>query len=121
MGVAGRRVCLLAVVLAAGLAASSANASWATNGTVSGIEPLSPQGASNVMFFVQNGTRSTSPAPPACATNQRWVINLNSPSGQAMASTVLTAYSLGKPVMIQGTGACADWPDSESILYVYMP
>jgi hypothetical protein len=32
-----------------------------------------------------------------------------------MAATVLTAFSLRKPVNVTGTGTCPIWPDSESV------
>jgi hypothetical protein len=102
------------------LAASSASAGSAGLGSVSYILPLSSgAGSSQLMFF---NISSLPSGHPACATNTgRWVINVSTPAGQAMASLILTAYSLGKQITVQGTGACTDWPDTESVNYLVMP
>lgn len=70
--------------------------------------------AGGVIIFSQQGTRSTR---PACATMDRWVIGANTPGGQAIASTLLTAYISGKKIIVQGTGSSADWSDTESVNY----
>jgi len=71
-----------------------------------------------VVYFNQNGTRT---GQPACATQNRWSINTTTAKGQAMLSVLLTAYASGKPISIQGTGDCRDWPDTESIDYFFLP
>lgn len=64
------------------------------------------------LFFSQSGTRTT---PPTCATLDRFVIDVNAPSGQAEAAVLLTALAQNKRVSVTGTGACADWGDTESV------
>jgi hypothetical protein len=113
------RYAALCCALGTSLVASAAGAGSAPPGTVSNILPQSYSASSQLFFFNQSATPA---GHPACATAAgRWVINVATPAGQAMASVILTAYSLGKPVSVMGTGACADWGDTESVLYVVMP
>ena len=109
----------LVCALGTSLLASPAGAGSAPLGTVSYLLPQSDTASSQLFFFNPSGTPV---GHPACATStNRWVINLALPAGQAMASVVLTAYSLGKPITVTGTGACTDWGDTESVLFVAMP
>lgn len=90
---------------------SPAAASFAQAGTITsfGVE----QGK---VFFITNGQRGPM---PACGTVQRWVFNGATAQGQAMMSALLTYYATGKQVIVQGTGACADWSDTESVEYLW--
>ncbi len=36
-----------------------------------------------------------------------------------MMSALLTYYASGKQIVVQGTGACADWGDTESVEYIW--
>ena len=67
------------------------------------------------LFFEQDGTRSGS---PSCATVSRWVIDTTTAAGQSMAATVLSAYSLGRSVQVEGTQECGAWGDTETVNYV---
>jgi hypothetical protein len=69
------------------------------------------------VFVTQNGSRSTR---PACAVDPRWVINGSTETGKAMLASMLTAYATNRQILILGTGACADWGDSESIAAFYI-
>jgi hypothetical protein len=66
-------------------------------------------------FFQLSGTRTTK---PACATMDRWVFDNSTTKGQAMISTLLTAYASRKQVAIGGTCSCGDWADIESVSYI---
>ena len=99
--------------LAVGLSTAPAAAGQAAYGTVYNVMPY--LNGSGLMFFSQAGSTT---GHPACATQPRWVINLSTPGGQAAASTIITAYATGKPIAVTGTGSCADWGDTESILFV---
>ena len=80
-------------------------------GPISGVLPHSSGG----LFFVQTGTRSSA---PSCATvTQRWVINVATAQGQAMAAALLTAYMAHKRITVQGTGDCGVWADTETVSY----
>lgn len=69
-------------------------------------------------FFNSTGVRS---AAPACASAvNRWVINTGTPQGQAIAATLLTAQSMRKRVIVNGTGNCAVWPDTETVEYILL-
>lgn len=69
---------------------------------------------SGILTFTTNGTRT---ARPACAILDRWVIPANTSAGQFMASTILTALSMRKRIVIRGTGTCAFWGDTETVHY----
>ena len=66
-------------------------------------------------FFHHDGSRT---ARPTCATQDRWVINLSTQTGQAMYAAVLTAIASGRKIMVHGAGTCSVWGDTESITYV---
>lgn len=69
------------------------------------------------VFFFTNGSRG---GMPSCASaGARWVFNGATAEGQAMMSVLLTYYASGKLVVVQGTGACADWGDTESVEYIW--
>lgn len=92
------------------LSSRAAFASVAGPGSVSNINAAS---TSDITFLVA-GTRT---APPTCATNTRLVFKTNTPGGQAMLATMLTAYSQGRDLLVFGTGACTDITDSETVSY----
>jgi hypothetical protein len=83
-------------------------------------------GALSYVHFFQNGvvlvvTSGTRVGLPACATTQpnRFAIDVNTAGGRAQAAGLMMAYTAGKNVVIQGTGACNVYSDSESIDYFY--
>jgi hypothetical protein len=91
---------------------SPADASFAQSGQITtfGVE----QGK---VFFITTGSRDSM---PACATaGNRWVFDGSTAKGQAMMSALLTYKAMGKQVIVQGTGACADWGDTESVEYIW--
>lgn len=93
-------------------------ASPAFAGSASGGKVTQLVSANTSFGFVTNGTRSAVPTCASGAPNQ-WVIDMSTPAGQGMAATVLTAFSLGKTVDIQGSGACSTiQPNVEAVQYV---
>jgi hypothetical protein len=64
--------------------------------------------------FYQTGTRT---ARPTCSVTDRWVISTNNAAGQAMASALLTAWSLHKQISVIGSGVCDIWGDTETVSY----
>ena len=56
--------------------------------------------------------------PPSCAVHPRWGIDTTAAAGQSMAATVLSAYALGKSVVVEGTAECGVWGDTETANYV---
>ena len=107
---AWRRSCgVMALALLAVSAPAVAGSS--ALGSITGVLPHSSGG----LFFAQTGTRS---AAPSCATViQRWVINVTTAEGQAMAAALLTAYMAHKRITVQGTGDCGVWADTETVNY----
>lgn len=75
-------------------------------------------------LYVQNGvvifgvSGNVSGSWPACATTQRYAIEVTSAAGQAYYSAVLSAKMAGKLIVVYGNGACSNWADSESVNYV---
>jgi hypothetical protein len=102
------RYLTMALMLAA---SSPLFASTSSQGTINTVQPI---GGAGLVFF-QNGSRDTR---PACATAPRWVIDVSSNTGQVMASTLLTAYSLGKKIVVVGTGNCYIVGDTETVYYI---
>ncbi|KRA60416.1 hypothetical protein ASD79_09300 [Caulobacter sp. Root655] len=104
------RLPLLIVVLMAGLAEPA----WASSqgpGMASSIST----GSDGMVWFAHNGTRTGS-LPGCAAANGLWVFTATTAAGQAMLANLLAATAAGKPVSIQGSGACIG--DHESIAYI---
>lgn len=59
---------------------------------------------------------------PACSsgTSARWALAAGTANGKVLLAGLLTAIARGKEVRIIGTGACADWGDSESVYYFWV-
>jgi len=88
--------------------AAPAISSSSTAGSISNITP----NAAGRVFFQHSGTHT---ARPSCATLDRWVIDTTTAGGQALLSALLTAYSTGKQIQIDGTGNCSAWGDTETV------
>lgn len=106
----------LALALAAGLSPLMSTAALASNagaGTINTVI-VNSQGKA---FFTQTGSRS---GQPSCATTEpnRWAFDVTTAKGQAMLALVLTAYSAGKQVTVNGIGSCPDWGDTETVDYI---
>jgi hypothetical protein len=106
------RVFLLGVAFALMLG-EAAQASSSTDGTVTSLTVV-PGG---IAIFHENGVRS---ARPACSTEARWAINVNTAEGQAKFAALVAAYSAGKPVWVYGTGQCDLWADTETVNYFWV-
>ena len=73
--------------------ANSANAGSAS-GYITGLNTE----AGSAKFYVTNGHANG----PGCAVSQRWAVDITTPAGQTMWSTILTAYSQHKNVQVGG-------------------
>lgn len=93
--------------------AATAVAGGSGSGFIVGINSEAGSGK-----FQTNGGH---PNAPACATTGRWAVDVTTPAGQAMWSTILTAYSQNRPVTVGGFGQCNVWPDSETVQWVQLP
>jgi len=101
-------------ILCLGMSASTSFASFSDNGLID--HPLI--NSAGIAFFYQGGTRTSIANCQGSTVQKRWAFNTNTLKGQAMLSTVLTAYATGKPVVVQGTGSCSDWADSETVEWI---
>jgi hypothetical protein len=78
----------------------------------------------NNPYFMNNGvllipTDGTRSGVPACATESlRFAIDASTPAGKVQAAGILTAFSMGKKVVIWGTGGCTVWGDTETVNFL---
>lgn len=75
-------------------------ASDAATGTIYGILT---HDSGNIFFYQTSRT-----ARHACATEDRWVFDAKTPTGQAMLAVLLTAHANERNITIQGTGQCSN-------------
>ncbi len=96
------------------LTAAPAASSSADYGFVSSVYAT----ASGAILFHTSGVKDG--ASPSCgaAIPSRFAIDASTVAGQAAASTLLTAYAMGKKVMVSGSGACTIWGDTETIHFI---
>ena len=66
-------------------------------------------------LFYQNGARNSA---PSCALQGRWAIYVSTPGGQAAQANVLTAFAMGRPITVTGTGTCSVDGLAETVLYL---
>ena len=86
-------------------------------GTVTGAKVSLINTASFDVAFIHVNVAPTNVA--ACgvvtASQNRFVVNLNSASGRAILNQATVAMALGKTLSIVGTGECGVWLDTESV------
>ena len=105
---------LVTVLALAAFVAVPAQASNTTPVYVTSVTPTSY----NWVYLTHTGSRGQVPGCGA-ATANRYAFSVATSGGQAMLSTLLTAFAAHKPVTIVGTGACdAAAPDTESVAYL---
>ena len=105
----------LAALLATAFMAAPAIASSSNIGNITDV-----WGTNNgAVLFNVTGTRTT---PPACGTNnpQRFAIDASTTAGQAAVAVLLSAQARGKAVMVNGTGNCTIWGDTETVAYFWV-
>jgi hypothetical protein len=108
------RTSLAKVPLVAGIIAFAANTGAQASSSGSGYVTTIIYSGSGFAFVYQNGSRT---ARPACSVNDRWVIPITTAAGQSMLAGMMTAYATGKVITVNGTGACSEYADTESISY----
>lgn len=92
---------------------------WASNTTPVNITSVTPTNYGWV-YITHTGTRGSVPSCGA-ATSARYAFSVGTAGGQAMLSTILTAFASHKPVTFIGTGTCdASAPDTESVAYLVL-
>lgn len=102
-----------AVIACASLFEQTTFGSAACSGKILDVMPQD----TGVMFVTLDVSRSQI---PACGIGQpnRFTVNTTDMAGQAMAATILTAFSLRKPIAVAGNNACDTWGDTEGISYL---
>jgi hypothetical protein len=91
-----------------------AHAGTAIDVTISQLVP----GMAGFTFIAAAGTRT---AVPACAITlpNTWAIDVTTPQGQAIAASIITAFSTRKKVYIGGLGTCPVFqPNAESVFFI---
>ena len=66
--------------------------------------------------FVTNSVNAT--GKPACATQNRWAMDLSTNSGKAMYATLIAAKATGSTVYMLGNGSCSIVLDTEDLYYI---
>jgi hypothetical protein len=114
----------LCIVALAGLPANrSVAAGLVNNATIVNVQPTAQGNSLGQVgaFFVYVNIAPT--GGPSCATfgltSQRFVVNPNTAIGTSLIATILTAWSTGHNVQINGSGLCDIWGDTESIASIY--
>ncbi len=108
-----RIVCFAAALL---LGAGPARASWdgVQNAHITFVE-----GNQGVVFvYVDTPPQSA----PSCATQTvgslRYAVNESTTTGKVQLAIALSAISRGATILVQGSGACAAWGDTEDVLWI---
>ncbi len=70
------------------------------------------------VYFDKEST--TSPSCVASPYKFRMQLSTTTEIGRAMLSLALTANASNKTVVVQGTGACSIWPDTEDLNSIFI-
>lgn len=93
--------------------------SEAHSGTLNNAKVLELVPSSQGFSFVTTG--GTRQSTPQCASGNPvgWAVDNSTPQGQAIAASIITAFSTGKNIYISGTGSCPVWNStSEQVFFV---
>lgn len=105
------KVCLGLVASAATVPAHAGSTGW---GAISNYNVLARY---SVILFNQAGAHSGAPSCVGSGLQQRWAFRVDTPSGQAMLQTLLSAYLAKRRIVINGTGDCSAWGDTETVSF----
>lgn len=95
----------LANLLAAGALIGAPSSALASNITSVNITSVTSTTYSSWVYFTHVGGRTQIPSCGSLNYN-RFAFNVSTPHGQAVLSTLLTAFAAHKPVTIIGMGSC---------------
>ena len=109
-----RKFCLLAVaILVVIIRPSITNA-----GTTSTVNIVAVDVRNDGTFLIDISQATTS--APGCATvTNRLSANSNTAGGKALLQLAISVYLSGKPVSVDGSGACSEFSNTESITRIY--
>jgi hypothetical protein len=69
--------------------------------------------------FIVDVSQPTTGAPVCASVTNRLSANSNTAGGKALLQLAISVYLSGKPVSIDGTGACSEFSNIESIGRIY--
>ena len=74
---------------------------------------------SDDIVIFQTETNTNKATCSTAGEGSQWAISLQSKTGEAMYSLLLTAQSQGKSIGVHGTGDCSAWGDREAAHYIF--
>jgi hypothetical protein len=74
----------------------------------------------NTGIFLVDVSQPTAGAPVCASVTNRLSADTNTAGGKALLQLAISAYLSGKPVSIDGTGACSEYSNIESIARIYV-
>jgi hypothetical protein len=87
-------------------------------GTTSAVSIVAVDVRNDGSFLVDISAATT--GAPTCATiTNRLSANSNTAGGKALLQIAISVYLSGKPVSLDGTGACSEFSNIESIARIY--
>jgi hypothetical protein len=69
--------------------------------------------------FIVDLSQATTGAPACATVTNRLSANSNTAGGKALLQLAISVYLSGKPVSLDGTGACSEFSNIESIARIY--
>ncbi len=69
--------------------------------------------------FIVDVSQPTTGAPACASVTNRLSANSNTAGGKALLQLAISVYLSGKPVSLDGTGACSEFSNIESIARIY--
>jgi hypothetical protein len=69
--------------------------------------------------FLVDVSQPTTGAPACASVTNRLSANSNTAGGKALLQLAISVYLSGRPVSIDGTGACSEFSNIESIARIY--
>ncbi len=69
----------------------------------------------NTLIF----SAGTPTGQPGCSIGGQWAVDLNVAKGKSIYALLLAAAAQGSSVTVNGSGACSDIGDRESVLYLF--
>jgi hypothetical protein len=70
-------------------------------------------------LFLIDVSQATTGAPACASVTNRLSANSNTAGGKALLQLAISVYLSGKVVVVEGTGACSDYSNIESIARIY--
>jgi hypothetical protein len=109
-----RALLILAIaILSLTLDANSTDAGTTPTVTITAVDVRSDG------TFIVDLSQATTGAPACATVTNRLSANSNTAGGKAILQLTISVYLSGKPVSLDGTGACSEFSTIESIARIY--